>query len=382
MEQSKSLAKNSNEELVLDHNALSHLPNLVRDIEADKKAVSRIITDIDSKTLETNIKRNWLGIVKKSSIEENLLAIYTNMSTHIRECCSALSKTNDNLIRTLELLKVLAFAEKTLYEHVDDQVVSNNELKEILLSWFKKQGISNENVKELIETSFQRAYTLRDRINVVRKEYKEAISQLDTRICEFEEKHKYLDSEIQAILQNAQAQLKNETDNIVKSLNELYDKLYKSIEDLSSDKIDCINVLYDKINKRVEDEAQLIDEKLQEINRMVDAVKELGALTEQSFKEYEEKFQVLYEKQTKELSEIVSKGKDDLNQAVQKNKEYFDTLLASLRVEFEQEKQKLKEESEEKEKALRSSMKKMVFGAVIGTVVFSSLLSYLITILV
>lgn len=115
-----------------------------------------------------------------------MLILYSDMCGYIRECGSAVKSTNDNLIKTLDLLKILALAEKSLFDHIDDQVVSNNELKDILLDWFKEQGITNDNVKELIETSFQRAYTLRNRINIVRNEYRNELAKFDERIIIFE----------------------------------------------------------------------------------------------------------------------------------------------------------------------------------------------------
>ena len=160
----------------------NELKNLSNEISNGQNELQKILNSLDTSSLEITIKRNWWGTINKDSIVESVEKVYTNLGYYIGKCGNALQQTNENLGRTLELIKLLALVEKELYEQVGNQTISNNELKTIIYDWLKNQGIRDEEVQELLETSLKRAYTLRDRLNALRQENKESIACIESQM--------------------------------------------------------------------------------------------------------------------------------------------------------------------------------------------------------
>ena len=164
------------------------LKNLSNEIRYGQNELEAIIESLDDSSLEVNIKRNWWGTTNKESIVDSIENVYSNLSYYIGLCGKALQHTNDNLVRTLELIKLLALVEKELYQQVENQSVTANELKTVIYDWLKKQGIRDEEIQKILETSINRAYTLRNRINSLRQENAESIARLEERINTIEKK--------------------------------------------------------------------------------------------------------------------------------------------------------------------------------------------------
>ena len=203
----------------IDVQLAKELKTLSEDIQNEKDELESILEDIESNTCPIEIKRNW-GFIKKSSIEDACKEIYKNLSGYIKDCSVSIQKTNENLGRSLELIKLLAIVEKDLYEKIDDQIVRSNEFNEIFLDWCKQQGINDEEVRGLLETSFHRAYTLRDRINTLRNEFRDSLKELGDRVGELEEKADDVcrenGDEIKRIIQEYENKLENERDVLKK----------------------------------------------------------------------------------------------------------------------------------------------------------------------
>jgi chemotaxis protein histidine kinase CheA len=178
----------------------NELKNLSNEITYGQNELQEILDSLDTSSLEVTIRRRWWGGTDHESIKEGFENVYSNLGNYIGKCGKALQQTNENLGRTLELIKLLALVEKELYEHIENQTVSNNELKTVIHDWFRKQGIRDEEVQELLETSFKRAYTLRDRLNALRQENEESIARLEERITALEKKQS--SNNVKTILSN------------------------------------------------------------------------------------------------------------------------------------------------------------------------------------
>ncbi len=230
MDSSKALVvHNSNDVVPVGIQIARDLKKLSSDIKNGQKALQETLDKLNESSLKVTIERNRIGLVKKRSVEENLENVYSNLSDYVGICGKALQNTNENLSRALDLIKLLALVEKDLYEHLDDQMVSNNELKNILLDWFEKQGISDNEVRELLESSFQRAYTLRDRLNIFRQEYKSSIATCEKRLLEFESKYNSLDTEIAKLIEDSGNKLQNALNAAINLLSQLYKEKRSSL---------------------------------------------------------------------------------------------------------------------------------------------------------
>ena len=207
----------------IDVQVAKELKTLSEDIKNDKNKLERTLEEIDSNTCSINIESNWYGRIKKSSLENTCQKIYSELSSYIKDCGKSIKKNNENLGRSLELIKLLAIVEKDLYEQIDDQIVRSNEFNESLLDWCKQQGINNDEVRGLLETSFHRAYTLRDRINTLRNESHNSITELGNRVGKLEEKADDVcrenENEIKRIIQEYENKLEKEREVLKKIFN-------------------------------------------------------------------------------------------------------------------------------------------------------------------
>lgn len=226
MENNISIVPAKHDIALLQNKVGIQLKDLSESISKGQDEIKYTLDELGSSNIDIRIKRHWYGSIDKDSVVKSLENVYSNLGGYIVKCGEAIRNTNDNLVRTIDLIKLLAIVEKDLYEQIDDQNVSSNELKSILLDWFKQQGIKDEDVKELLETSFQRAYTLRDRINVLRHECNTKISQALERISILEEKLEKCE-ELHGIQRNAEesfCQLAKEKESILDSKKQNLEK--------------------------------------------------------------------------------------------------------------------------------------------------------------
>lgn len=150
---------------------------LIKDIEAKKEETQRWLETIkDEPTI--NIKK-FIGIATTKSIEESITCVYKEVSSYITKCGSAIKSINCNLLHTLTLLKVLAQIDLEIMGQLDDEITSQTELKQILIDFCEKNGIHDTQINELLESSFKRAYTLRDRINQINRQMETINKKLD-----------------------------------------------------------------------------------------------------------------------------------------------------------------------------------------------------------
>lgn len=213
MRKSTNVASSRQVSIPINIQLANELKNLSNEITYGQNELQEILDSLDTSSLEVTIRRRWWGGTDHESIKEGFENVYSNLGNYIGKCGKALQQTNENLGRTLELIKLLALVEKELYEHIENQTVSNNELKTVIHDWFRKQGIRDEEVQELLETSFKRAYTLRDRLNALRQENEESIARLEERITALEKKQS--SNNVKTILSNTEGSNNNSLGSVV-----------------------------------------------------------------------------------------------------------------------------------------------------------------------
>lgn len=294
---SKALKPNNSSNIILVGVQLTRdIKQLSKDIINGQNALHDTLVELDTSSLKVELERNWLGQVKKSSVENNLENVYSNLSYYIGKCGKALQNTNENLSRTLDLIKLLALVEKDLYEHLDDQIVSNNELKNILLDWFKKQGINDNEVRELLESSFQRAYTLRDRLNIFRQEYKSSITACEKRLLEFENKHNALDDEIAKLITDSSNKLQRALDNDLNLLSQLYNEKQSSLLSLSHEQASKMKGLLKDYVEIVTKDKKEQDSLREFVNSSLNTLRNLTASFNEDYKQKND----IFKNQTRE----------------------------------------------------------------------------------
>lgn len=359
MDSSKALiVNNSNNVIPVGIQLAGDLKKLSNDIKNGQGALQTTLDELGTSSVKVAIERNWIGQLKKSSVEENLKNVYSNLSYYIGKCGEALQNTNDNLSRSLDLIKLLALVEKDLYEHLDDQIMSNNELKNILLDWFKKQGINDDEVRELLESSFQRAYTLRDRINLLRQECRSSIAKCENRLLEFESKHNSIDVEIAKIVTDSINKLQSTLDTDINLLSQLYNKKRSSLLSLCNEQTSKMQEIlknYDIIVKKYEAETKRLYNEF--VQSRDEAIKDVCDQAEQAYC----KIQTAHN----ELENNVKCSKDNLQK-----------MIDSFKIELEEFKKQQAELFEDDRKKMSVKLKRIITWTVIASISLSTVLSY------
>lgn len=178
-----TVAKNSVNTVLQNQKALwKGVQDIDSSIANNERLLKKELASLENAEANIEIGRHWYGAVNIDTICESLTNVYDDLREYIQTCGSAIRTTNENLSHTLGLIRLLTMIEKDLYEQLDNESIQGNVLKELIKDWCKKNNIRDEEVNQLLETSFQRAYTLRDRINDIRGEVRNKFGYYDTEL--------------------------------------------------------------------------------------------------------------------------------------------------------------------------------------------------------
>lgn len=333
MRNTTSIVKSSTIIIPVEVQLANELKQLSEELAKSQGDLQATLNELMTSTVNVNVN-SFIGLVTKKSIVNAIEAIYSKLVHNIGMLVEVLQNSNKNQGRTLELIKLLALVEKDLYSHIDDQIVSNNELKSVLLDWFEKQGINDNEVRELLETSFQRAYTLRDRINNLRQEYREEISLCDQRILAFEQKHNSLDTEIDALIESTTNKLKDTLEEDIRLLTELYDVKYDALLRIAADKENILNGILKDFVEKANDEKVRHDSMLQRLDDVFSSVKELSDSFSVMYSNKENQFKQLSQQKTDDLSNLRDTSIQAFNKLVNKRTEDIQTDLLNSYKEY------------------------------------------------
>ena len=100
----------------------------------------------------------------------------------------ALSRVNVRIHDIVSLIEQMVLFENDLYKIFDEYQTDSNELKQVLHDIFQEKGLTEEEIYKLLDSSFIRARTLRDRINAVRSEQQEENSRINAHLNALEQK--------------------------------------------------------------------------------------------------------------------------------------------------------------------------------------------------
>lgn len=417
----------------------TNLSNLANQISNDQKEVTRIVNNInDSSTIK--IERHWYGTLDRDSIEDGFNTVYRDFGSVLKNYGLAVNKTNGNLIHILELIKLLAVIEKGLFEQIDEQTTSINEFKEMFIQYCKEKGIDDDAVHELIECSFQRSYTLRERITTLRQDYQKSISQCQQRLSQFEQKHNSLDSSINKIIDTTKRELDATLTADKTKANNSYKEILSKITQFTQSSSKEITSKIESFNKKVEEKDKQIKDFVSKANSILVDVKKIkddliqyctkeenainsitGDAKKQIEKNKEEKSKELNDTASKYISDcktqlkVISDGYNldisklyesikknckeveenikskqenaqkeceqatkDINELVKKHKSDIDKMSKALMEDFAKRLTNQQQEFEEQKEKLQSSFKNKIIWTYLGAVATSGAISYLV----
>ena len=229
-----------NEEIALD----LQKEKLRKKLEIEKEELEKTLEKINNTSPAINIKRNWYGTINKDSIEKSLSDIYSSLVGYIVNCGDAIKSSNDNIATVLVLLQLMAKIESDLYGKLSNNEVATNEFREVMKDWCKQNGIREESIDKLFETSFARAYTLRDRINNLKND----IAVNTEEIFNIEQELHSIRNDVQIFIEKSKEELSTSIANGKNDINNLHNR---TISELSTKIIDFNKSVEAMFNQKI-----------------------------------------------------------------------------------------------------------------------------------
>lgn len=341
------------------------LNEISKKIESDNSELEDCLDEIQNAEPTIDIG-SYLGvIVKKSDVEASIYEVYSSLCDYIVKCGDAIRASNGNVSNILELIQLLTAAEVDLYHLMDNQAIESNELRILIKEWCKKHGIHDDEVDKLLESSFQRAYTLRDRINDLRKDFYEKIDKNNEQI-----------RELQSHYSDYQAKIQEATDSAILSLRASAEKKMHDIDNQSIEKqkelqksFDIFSSNANKEIERVEALKRSLDDKNKEFSEKVTLYfskidQKEKSIEQLSIKKTEELLSVAREV-TEKGNMVEKKANDRLNSLEQNNQ----TFQSKMQADFKNNKEvidneltRIKESQEWFKKELNKNLEEKVQG--------------------
>lgn len=282
-------------------NLAENINSIVKELQTKRDELTTTIDDLEDK--KAPIEKSCIKTVKVSKTVNNIYEDFKKVNTEIFK---TFKTTNEYILSILDFIKILSTIDVDVYEMLDKQSLNINEFKQIFKDYCKEKGIESEDVEKLFETSFQRAYQLRDKINSIRVEFQSSLQSLEERIKLFEEKFTNLDIHLETKIKEIYLKV-DETIGVftLKSeelvnmselkIAELHDitklslnKQLRDIENLYSEtdiQVQSLqNELRNKINKEVEDIKNFLEKQLKEQNTKIESLESKTSLLEEEVK--------------------------------------------------------------------------------------------------
>ena len=308
----RTVAKTSPNGLLQDQEAvLTSVQNIDASIAKNKEQLKTELNALEKAKANIEINRHWYGTVDIDTICKSLNNIYDDLRSYIRLCGSALHATNENMSRTLGLIRLLAVIEKDMYEKLDNDSIQGNVLKELIRDWCEKNNIRDEEVTQLLEASFQRAYTLRDRINDIRAEVRNKFGYYDTEL-----------EKLSANIESLKSDITAEKEKALKELLNLYTEKESMLDKFSTEKKNELARQHEQFVQVSNDLFHAIEAKANEISELKKQVetdnKSTQARTKEQIESFEVTLQKMIENQKKEHDSMMVSQQKMLSEAMEK----------------------------------------------------------------
>ena len=143
----------------------------------------------------------------------------------------------------LELMKILATTEKDIYDMIDKNELSVVEISNVIKEICRNANIKDETIEELFNQTFQRSYTLRDRIKQLRIVLEERINKLEQKFINLDQTIEYEKNEITTYCKKVKSSVQEESNHILtkyeKELNNIIQAKQTQLNEIESK---CTNI--------------------------------------------------------------------------------------------------------------------------------------------
>ncbi len=373
-ESSVVIVKSKPDHLPVNNKVAKKITEISSQIEDDKEKLDNYLEEIQNAepTIDIGSFLGFLPVPKKGDVESAIYQVYDSLCEYIVTCGNAIRSANGNISNILELIQLLATAEADIYNLIDNQALASNELRILIKEWCKEHGIHDEEVDKLLESSFQRAYTLRDRLNSLKEELyselnknKEDVEKILREIPDYKEKIQQSINEALTIIEGSKDKNIAETDiHFIEKKNEI-NSVYELLSDKANKELDNIEAIkhsidekkkefgervasyFEQITKKEESLNQQSHEIREELSSLTKEISDKGAAIERMTKDalanLKDEYQASIDSQVKssqafhsEIQTLLKNKGEDIDNELKRIRESQDWLKKDLNKVFDE----------------------------------------------
>lgn len=308
MSSNPNIVTSNIEELpILSNGFVSQFLALNTDIEDRMLHLSKSISAIETKTCPIEENKYLWGAISNFDAKLSLCAVYDEFFGVSKSLMTEIQRGNDHTLRMLDLIKLLAMAEVDIYKHLENRSMDINEIKTFFKELCKENGIKDETIAALFNSTFERTYLLRDRINTLKND------------------------------------MKHENEKVLKKMQHIEDTLSSISEGFDTKVNQAVNELNNLNKKHIEEYTVFVENKSNSLIQALDCYRNTASLLDekiaQSFKESVDSITNMQNQLRSEIikiqdnhTELTEKKTMDLEQKVKqlsKNR-FFDSTFCKL----------------------------------------------------
>lgn len=316
-----------------------------RNIEDSKKKLESDLQKLND-TSSIVIRRNWVGFIKKSSVEEGFKITYKDLLEGFKVCGEALIGVNDHISEILKFIVMIVRLESDIYGKLDDLATNDVDIRYFFEDLIQKSDIKDEKIKEILEGLWNRTYTLRDRLRMLQDKINarvdDIVEKIQARIDSLEneqkrffiEGKKELLKEVEQLKAGLVQQFEEKSKEISRCLQEnqrkgeeLREEMRRNInhakDELSSSTQKCEQILAQVIAK----EQQIVSDYEKGYKELQNSIDTYEEQLETAIASAIERFSEIANQNEKELADKVSVATEDLRQQLDAQQAKFHEII-------------------------------------------------------
>lgn len=206
------------------------------------KSLSNALEELENESSPI-VETKYMGLIKTLDTKGSFNATFDKIKDLSKTSYNAINACNENMMSILELMKILATTEKDIYDMIDKNELSVVEISNVIKEICRNANIKDETIEELFNQTFQRSYTLRDRIKQLRIVLEERINKLEQKFINLDQTIEYEKNEITTYCKKVKSSVQEESNHILtkyeKELNNIIQAKQTQLNEIESK---CTNI--------------------------------------------------------------------------------------------------------------------------------------------
>ena len=206
------------------------------------KSLSNALEELENESSPI-VETKYMGLIKTLDTKGSFNATFDKIKDLSKTSYNAINACNENMMSILQLMKILATTEKDIYDMIDKNELSVAEISNVIKEICRNANIKDETIEELFNQTFQRSYTLRDRIKQLRIVLEERINKLEQKFINLDQTIEYEKNEITTYCKKVKSSVQEESNHILtkyeKELNNIIQTKQTQLNEIESK---CTNI--------------------------------------------------------------------------------------------------------------------------------------------